>query len=120
MLYIYIYIYIYIIHICSLFLGCAVCVARYNIISFLRNQEGIKTELQIKVHRRFFVRGITFLTTVLLFVSFFVAFFVYYPSKRWTYLMAPIKIHNIIIRGIWCNVEDMKISCNVILVGWHF
>ena len=75
------YIYIYIIHICSLFLGCAVFVARYNIISFMRNQEGIKIELQIKVHRRFFVRGITFLTTALIFVSFFVAFFVYYPSK---------------------------------------
>ena len=45
-----------------LFLGCAVFVACCNIISFMRNQEGIKIELQKKVHRRICVRDITFLT----------------------------------------------------------
>ena len=34
--------------------------------------------------------------------------------------MAPIKIHNIAMGAILYNVEDMKISCNLILAGWHF
>ena len=33
--------------------------------------------------------------------------------------MAPIKIYDIAMGGILCNVENMKILCNLILAGWH-
>ena len=38
------------------------------------------------------------------------------PLPKWrTCWMAPIKIHNIAMGGILCDVENMKISCNLIL-----
>ena len=40
------------------------------------------------------------------------------PKWR-TCCMAPIKIYNIAMGGIVCNVENMKICCNLILAGWH-
>ena len=33
--------------------------------------------------------------------------------------MVPIKIHNIAMDGVLCDVENMKISCNLILAGLH-
>ena len=33
--------------------------------------------------------------------------------------MAPIKMHNIAMGGILCDVENMKISCNLMLAGRH-
>ena len=33
--------------------------------------------------------------------------------------MTPIKIQNIFMGGILCDMEHMKISCNLILAGWH-
>ena len=43
-------------------------------------QESVKIELQKKVHRRIYLRDITFLTAQGVSVSFFVAFFVHLPS----------------------------------------
>ena len=112
-----------------LFLGCAPFAARY--------QEGIKIELQKKVHWRTCVRDITFLTArppfyviIFFFVFFFVfffAFFVYsFHLPKWrTYWMAPIKIHDIVMDSIhswryheW-TVKNMKIFCGLILAGCH-
>ena len=76
----------------------------------MRNQEGIKIELQKKVHRRICVKDITFLTARSPFYVIFVAFFIYSPS---------IKVHNIVMDGILLDVENMKISCYLILAGWH-
>ena len=50
---------------------------------------------------------------------FFVAFFIYSPSQVAYLLMTPIKIHNISMGGILCDMENMKVSCNLILAGWH-
>ena len=33
--------------------------------------------------------------------------------------MTPIKIHNISMGGILCDMKKMKTSCNLILAGWH-
>ena len=46
----------------------------------MRNQEGIKTELQKKVHRRISVRDITFWAEHSPSYVIFVAFFIYSPS----------------------------------------
>ena len=59
----------------------------------MRNQEGIKIALQEKVQRRIFEGDITF--------------------------SQVIKIHNISMGGFLCDMENMKISCNFILAGWH-
>ena len=29
------------------------------------------------------------------------------------------KIYNISMGGILCDIENMKISCNLIIAGWH-
>ena len=52
-------------------------------------------------------------------MSFFVAFFVYAPSKWLTCCITPAKIHNISMGGILCDIENMKITCNLILAGWY-
>ena len=33
--------------------------------------------------------------------------------------MTPMKIYNISMGGILCDIENMKISCNLIIAGWH-
>ena len=39
---------------------------------------------------------------------------------KWhTCCMTPTKIHNISMGGILCDMENMKITCNLILAGWH-
>ena len=50
---------------------------------------------------------------------FFVAFFVYSPSQVAYLLYDLIKVHNISMGGFLCDMENMKISCNLILAGWH-
>ena len=52
-------------------------------------------------------------------MSFFVAFLVYSPSHVMYFWMAPINIHNTAKGGFLYDVENMKISCNIILAGWH-
>ena len=52
----------------------------------MRNQEGIKIELQKEVHKRICVRDIIFLTAHPLFFVIFVDFFVQSPSQM-TYLL---------------------------------
>ena len=40
--------------------------------------------------------------------------------RKWrTCWMTSIKIHNISMGGILCDMEKMKTSSNLILVGWH-
>ena len=39
---------------------------------------------------------------------------------KWlTCWMTPIKIHNIYMGGILCDIENMKTSYNLIIAGWH-
>ena len=33
--------------------------------------------------------------------------------------MTPMKIHNNSLGGILCDIENMKISCNLIIAGCH-
>ena len=33
--------------------------------------------------------------------------------------MTPMKIYNISMGGILCDIENMKISCNLVIAGWH-
>ena len=40
------------------------------------------------------------------------------PKWR-TCRMTPMKIHNISMGGILCDTENVKISCNLIIAGWH-
>ena len=40
-------------------------------------------------------------------------------SKGYINWMVPIKVHIIAMGGILCDVEYMKISCNLILADWH-
>ena len=52
----------------------------------MKNQEGIKIELQKEVHKRISVRDITFLNARPSFYVIFIAFFVYFHSQV-TYLL---------------------------------
>ena len=64
---------------------------------FMKNQEGIKIELQKKVRRRICVTNITFLTAR---PPFYVpSYSLPYPKWR-TYAMAPININNVAMGDI--------------------
>ena len=86
----------------------------------MRNQEGIKIELQKKVHRKICVRDITVLTARPPFYVTFIAFFVYslLLSKWLTSWIVPINIHNILIESIlyddimseWSNILQFNTS----------
>ena len=94
--------------------------------SFMRKQGG-KIELQKKAQRRICVRNITFLTTRHPFYVIFCCFLRLLPlASQVSYLL------NGSYKDIWnCygsysvwwyhdwTVENMKISCNLILAGWH-
>ena len=74
---------------------------------FIRNQEEIKIELQIRVHRRVYVRDMTFLTAR---PAFYVTFSCF--PRQLVYLLAPIKIHSITMGGNLCDdimSEQLKI-----------
>ena len=94
----------------KIFRGCAIFVARcYIIRAFMRNQDGMKTELQRKVKRRICVRDITTSTTCT--TSFLCHFFLLSSStllpKWYTYWMTPIKIHNISMSGSLSDMENL-------------
>ena len=83
--------------------------------SFMRNEEGIKIELQKKVHRRICVRHVTFFDFTRSFLCHFLLPYSFTTFPKWrTYWMVPIKIH-IALGGNLCYAEKMKISCNLIL-----
>ena len=92
-------------------------------------EEGIKIELQKKVHRRICVTDITFFDCTPSFLChvLLLAFFVYsLPLSKWrTCWMVLTKIHNIATECILCDewtVKNMKISeipCNLILDAKH-
>ena len=85
----------------------------------MKNQDGIKVKLKKKVHRRIFERSVTFWLHALLSISVFVAFFTT-PLPKWRNCwMASIKVHNVAMDGILCEVKNMKIFCNFILAGRH-
>ena len=81
-------------------------------------------KVQKKSTRRICVRDIPFLTAHPPFYIFFVAFFVYsLPLPKWHICwIAHMKILNIAM-GVWWYheymVKNVKISCNLILAGWH-
>ena len=115
-------------HTGKLFFGSALFVASCIIIRAsceTKNQEE-KIELQKKVHRTICVRDITLLAAR---SSFYVIFcwFLHLlpPASQVTYLLnGPYK--DIVLRwwhSVWWyyewTVENMKISCNLILTGWH-
>ena len=60
---------------------------------------------------------------VLLYMSLFIAFFVFsLPLSKWhTCWMVPIKIHSVWWYHEWTakNMKISKISCNLILAGWN-
>ena len=72
---------------------------------YLRNQEGIRIELQKKVHERICVRDITFFTArPPFYVTFYPFLCLSLPLSKWrTCWMVPIKIHNIAMEGILCD-----------------
>ena len=93
----------------------------------MRNQVGIKIELQKKVHRRICVRIITFLTARPPFYVTFCCFLpLLLPPSQVTYLLhGPYKdtwycygLYSVRWYHEW-TVENMKIFCNLILAGWH-
>ena len=51
-------------------------------------------------------------------MSFFVAFFLYSPSQV-THLQNDPNEKYISMGGILCDLENMKISCSLIIAGWH-
>ena len=56
----------------------------------MRNQEGVKIQLQEKVHKRICVRDITVLTARLSFFLSFVVFFIYsLPLPKWRICWRP-------------------------------
>ena len=71
----------------------------------MKNQEGIKIELQKKVHIRICMRTSLFWLHALVSMSLCVALFIYtFPLAKWyTWWMALIKIHNIAMGGILCD-----------------
>ena len=67
------------------------------------NQEGIKTELQKKVHTRICMRDITFLTARLSFYVIFCCFLrLLFPPSQLTYVLNG-PIQNITTGGILCD-----------------
>ena len=67
----------------------------------MRNQEGIKIELQKKVHRRICVRGITFLTARHFFYAiFFCILHLHPPFSQVTYLLNGLYKKYIILRWL--------------------
>ena len=62
--------------------------------SFMRNEEGIKIELQKKVHRRICVRHVTFFDFKRSFLCHFLLPYSFTTFPKWcTYWIVPIKIH---------------------------
>ena len=53
------------------------------------------------------------------YIEEFVAFVVYSPSQVTYLLNGPNKDTQIAMGGILCDIENVKISCNLILAGWR-
>ena len=84
---------------------CYFCCSLQYYQSFMRNQEGIKAELQKIVHRRIYVRDITFLTAYTpLYVIFYYFLCLLPPPFQVTYLLnGPyIKGYIILLWLIFC------------------
>ena len=69
----------------------------------MRNQEGIKIELQKKGHRRICLMGITFLTTRLPFYVIFCCFLRLLPPLSQMMYLLNGSIDNISMGGILCD-----------------
>ena len=102
-----------------LFLGYALFVARCNTIRTSWETKKERLSYRKKYIEEFVWEISLFWLHALLSMSFFVAFLVYSLPKWRTCWIAPIKIHNIAMGGILCDVENMKISCNLIQAGLH-
>ena len=102
-----------------IFLGYVLFVAHRNIIRALwETKKGTKIELQKKYMEEFVWGHHLFWLQALL--CHYMLLYSSSPLPKWrTCWMAPIKIYNIAMVGILCNVENMKVSCNLILAGWH-
>ena len=99
-----------------LFLGCAIFVAKFNFIRAFLHTEGIKIELQKKFTQKNLCAGYPFFDcTPLIFCCSF-HLLPPFPMCR-TGWMPPMKIYNIDMGGILCDIENMRISCNLILAG---
>ena len=84
----------------------------------MRNQEGIKIELQKKMGKKNLYEGHHFFDCMSSFLYHFCRFLhvLPFPSDllaEWP----PKKIHNIAICGILCVAKNMKVSCNLIVTG---
>ena len=86
--------------------------------SFMRDQEGIKIELQKKGHRKICVRDIKLLAASPHSMSFLLPYSSTTLPKWRTYWITPTKIYTA-MGCILSNVENMKNSCNLIISGWH-
>ena len=83
--------------------------------SFMRNEEGIKIELQKKVQRRICVRDITFLTAL---PSFYVMSFIYYFLQVMYLLNGPNKdTYCYGWYSAWCRKYENILQFNTILTN---
>ena len=108
------------------FLGCVLFVACCQ--GYLRNQEGIKIELQKKVHKKNCMRDITFLAArPPSYVTFYCFFRLLPPPFQVTcFLNGPYKDSCYKRYSVWWylewtdeNTKISKISCHLILAGWN-
>ena len=110
---------------CRLFLGCALFVARCNIIRVSWETKKKKIELRKKCIEEFVWETSLFWLQALLSMSFFVTFFFYSPHQVMYLLNGPYKDRSYCdgwysewLHHEW-TLENMSVFCNLMQPGWH-